>query len=505
MTRISRWLVLTAFLLQAGFFLFVARHRLIDGDEGFYLLAARLVLQHKTPYLDFFYPQAPLLPYVYAAWLKVGGISWFVGRALAALLTTLIGTMLFEQVYHETRSAAASATSVILFASSTLVFCWLPVVKTLSLATFFLFASYVLLARLGDTGGAWLAALSGVLFGLGVDTRSYLIVVVPIFLWWIWRAERSFRVSRLLWFSAGLLVGLAPSFLLFFRSPDVFLFNNLGYHAIRSDEGLVGDWHNKLLMLLALFGGSQRRFQVSGLVVICALMFFRLSQRRPAASFALGIALLLGVVSLLPTPAYIQYFSVVIPFLITGTMCLLPDFLAQLQSPTSQRNVRIAGIVFVALFILAGVPTFRQFLQIWQTKPYLKDVADPQSWTLEQVSAVSAALDQVSVPGEPVASFWPGYIFASHANSYRGYEDSFGMLVAGYLDPAQRRRYHVRAGDDIAADLAGHGPRLVVVGNQGLENGSPPASACISALGVSGYTPIVQVGETYIYACCSNP
>jgi hypothetical protein len=64
MTRISRWLVLTAFLLQAGFFLFVARHRLIDGDEGFYLLAARLVLQHKTPYLDFFYPQAPLLPYV---------------------------------------------------------------------------------------------------------------------------------------------------------------------------------------------------------------------------------------------------------------------------------------------------------------------------------------------------------------------------------------------------------------------------------------------------------
>ena len=61
MTRTCKLLFIPVFLLQAGFFWFVSQHRLIDADEGYYLLAARLVLQHKTPYLDFFFPQAPLL------------------------------------------------------------------------------------------------------------------------------------------------------------------------------------------------------------------------------------------------------------------------------------------------------------------------------------------------------------------------------------------------------------------------------------------------------------
>ena len=505
MTRISRWLVLTAFLLQAGFFLFVARHRVIDGDEGFYLLAARLVLQHKTPYFDFFYPQAPLLPYVYAAWLKIGGISWMAGRALAALLTALIGTMLFKHVYRETKSAGAGAVSVVLFASSTLVFCWLPIVKTLSLATFFLFASYVLLARLGAAGGVWLAGAAGLLFGLGVDTRSYLIVVVPVFLWWIWRQEKSLRTVRALSFAGGLVVGLLPSLVLFFRAPDIFLFDNLGYHALRSGHGLIGEWYLKLLVVLALFGGSQRLFQVSGLVAISTILFYRLRQRRPVAMFALEITLLLGLVSLLPTPLYVQYFSMVIPFLIAGMMCLLVDYFAELTSPASRRKVRIAGAVFVALFVLAGLPTFRQYLQIWQATPYLKGVADPQSWTLQQVAAVSAALDQVSAPGEPVASFWPGYVFASHADSYRGYEDSFGMLVADNLEPVFRRRYHILGNWELTSDLSNRGPRLVVVGNQGPEAGGPKPNACIKALRAAGYKPIVQIGETYIYESRSSP
>jgi hypothetical protein len=49
------------FVFFTCFFLFIARHRFIDGDEGFYLMASRLVLEPKTLYLDFLYTQAPLL------------------------------------------------------------------------------------------------------------------------------------------------------------------------------------------------------------------------------------------------------------------------------------------------------------------------------------------------------------------------------------------------------------------------------------------------------------
>src|ERR1700694_3313720 len=43
-----------------------AHVRPIDGDEGYYTTAARLVWEGKTPYRDFSYPQGPLLPYIYS-------------------------------------------------------------------------------------------------------------------------------------------------------------------------------------------------------------------------------------------------------------------------------------------------------------------------------------------------------------------------------------------------------------------------------------------------------
>ena len=38
----------------------------LNQDEGWYLYAARLVSEGKVPYRDFAYPQAPLMPYIYA-------------------------------------------------------------------------------------------------------------------------------------------------------------------------------------------------------------------------------------------------------------------------------------------------------------------------------------------------------------------------------------------------------------------------------------------------------
>ena len=45
---------------------YYAAVRPIDADEGFYATAARLVWEGKTPYRNFFYQQAPLLPYIYS-------------------------------------------------------------------------------------------------------------------------------------------------------------------------------------------------------------------------------------------------------------------------------------------------------------------------------------------------------------------------------------------------------------------------------------------------------
>jgi hypothetical protein len=137
MTRSCKWVFLGIVVFESVWFFYISQQRLIDGDEGFYLLAARLVLEHRAPYLDFFYTQAPLLPYVYAGWLKLFPISWAWARAFSALLTVIVGALVFEHVCHQTKRWMAGVAATVLYCSSALVFAWFPTAKTFSLSAIF--------------------------------------------------------------------------------------------------------------------------------------------------------------------------------------------------------------------------------------------------------------------------------------------------------------------------------------------------------------------------------
>src|SRR5271166_5753286 len=237
MNRNRKLILVPVFVVLTWYFWFVANHRFIDGDEGFYILASRLVMEHKAPYLDFFFAQAPLLPYAYGLWMKLFGISWFSARSFSATLTTILGLLIYEHVCRETQKWIAGVAAVIVFASSTLIFAWYPLVKTYSLAAVFLFGAYAIVTRLSSASSPWLLAIAGVLFAGSVDTRSYVLGLVPILLWWIFRhPETRNGTSRILWFLGGFTVGIIPCLYLLASSPDLFLFNNFGYHAIRSDS-----------------------------------------------------------------------------------------------------------------------------------------------------------------------------------------------------------------------------------------------------------------------------
>ena len=204
-------------------FLFTARHRFIDGDEGFYLLGSQLVMEHRAPYLDFFFTQAPLLPYAYGLWMKLFGLSWFSARSFSATLTAVLGLLIYEHVCYETKKSIVGVAAVILFASSTLIFSWFPIVKTYSLAAVFLFGSYVILTRLSPTSSPWLVAVPGLLFGLSVDTRSYVVGLLPILIWWIFRCpETRSGISAFSGFLLDLRSALYRAFIFAFPLPTGF-------------------------------------------------------------------------------------------------------------------------------------------------------------------------------------------------------------------------------------------------------------------------------------------
>src|SRR5437764_13570124 len=65
-------------LLMAAVFVPISQFRLIDGDEGTYLLDARLVMEGQMLFHDLYWPQMFLTPYIYGAWMKfVVGYSWY--------------------------------------------------------------------------------------------------------------------------------------------------------------------------------------------------------------------------------------------------------------------------------------------------------------------------------------------------------------------------------------------------------------------------------------------
>jgi len=509
MTRTSKWLFLPIFLLQAAFFLFVSQHRFIDSDEGYYQLASQLVMQHKTVYLDFFYPQAPLLPYAYALWFKLAGVSWFSARAFAALQTAVLGALLYQHVCRETRKWIAGLAAVLLFASSSLIFAWFPIVKTFPLATPFLFVAYMILTRMrvaSRSGGEppsslpdWTLAIAGFCFAISVDTRSYVIALAPVLVWWIIR-QRSPWLRRLLWSLIGFAIGIIPSLALFLASPDAFLFNNLRYHALRSGgSGLIGNWKDKLAVVAATFGGRFTGFQFSALSLTCGFMLVRHRMKRDSALLAFVIAVVLGIVSILPTPLAMQYFSMVVPFLIVAAVCSVSDFLETPQAPREVRRARTICAVAIAAFVLAGVPAFRQYLFTGYKVPGVTEPSEAPNWTLTQVTAVSRAIDQLSRPGEPVIAFWPGYVFGTHATPYPGFEDHFGIFVAGRLSEEQRAKYHLLTGEDMDEILHHQQAPLVVIGNQGPWVGGPDYDSSIAVTRRSGYRLVKVVGDTAIF------
>src|SRR5688572_29749859 len=87
-----------------GAMMLVALVRPIDGDEGYLLVAARLLSEGELPYRDFFHTQMPLFSIAYGAWFELFGRSWYTARVLSGLLAAGTGYLTFVMAWRVTGS-----------------------------------------------------------------------------------------------------------------------------------------------------------------------------------------------------------------------------------------------------------------------------------------------------------------------------------------------------------------------------------------------------------------
>jgi hypothetical protein len=493
-------LFIGVFVAQLIFFLVVARYRLVDGDEGFYLMASRLVFEHRAPYLDFFFSQTPLLPYAYGTWVELVGQSWVAGRAFSCVLAALLGTLLFAYVCGRTRRPSAGLAAAVLFASSTLVFAWFTIVKTFALSGLLLFTAFLFL-RSWPARFRSAAIFSGVALGLAADVRLYLAGLIPLFLWWIFRdPAKGARLRGMMYFTAGFAAAVLPNLYFIALDPKVFLFDNLLFHAIRSDAGLVGNYAQKVLVLgqLCLRNDGGNGVQTCMLLAAMTLSIGRLRAVNTATRRLLELAAAVAGISLLPTPSYVQYFSLCVPFLAAAAVCGASDVLEELDLVETKRRVfAIAGAGFMVLFVAAAVTDYGRFCVTGAGVNGIHGAALAPNWTIDRVREVSRAVDGVTAPGEPVLSLWPGYLFESHARPFPGSENNTGRDRADALSLSELVRYRIVSLEQIEHGLSRHEPRVVVVGNQ--ESMFVEAKAYLAMLSRYGYTVARRVGGSTVW------
>lgn len=439
-------------LLYGMVFSYFALNRLVAKDEGFYVYATKLVTGGLTVYRDFFYPQMPLLPYVYALPSLIFGNSWDTARFTSVFFTVLTGLLIFIVVTKKTNLLTAWFISI-LYISCNFVFPWYVTAQTYVSSIFFLTASYAVIS-LGNPEKPKILFLSGILYSLAVDIRLPLAGLYPLFLIYfifINRKSLNTAIKCCLYFTAGCIIGALPALVLMLSDADLFFFNNLGYHMHRSStgfwEGLAG---NKLRILSVLLGFADSvKFDAPHFALLfysslasIALSLYRRKPLDPAALFFPG----LFVIHFLPTPSYVQYFCMLVPFM----LILVAQLIFNLQEIISLKGsaFKLSGITAAICFLIIYFAwlgnDIDRYMRTGEGVIGIRNLDNAPSWTLNTIQGVSDMVDKHINKGDEVLAFWPGYIYESEkAQAIHGMENHFAQLIGRKLDDKQRARYSV--------------------------------------------------------------
>jgi hypothetical protein len=419
--------------------IYYAQVRPLDGDEGYYTTAARLVWSGETPYKDFAYPQGILLPYLYSWVWAVHPRSLVSMRLLSVACGTVAVSLWGIWLLSSRRFSAAIvlATFGVVLLNPYWVW-WNVAVKTFAVANLLMSVVMVCLyAALQSQRAKWYF-VAGLALGACASVRSLYAPLVPFVLLWLgymeWRtSKRAFGGT--LAFLGGSACGVLPMVLSFASDPQAFVFNNMKYRTLLSPhESLRHTIHVYLNNLLSLLHHTYFvAIMLLALAGILSLLRLRSKQdspyhRRDYLYFQLVFLMLLvyGATASIPFPVFDQYFtSPLLPFLIV--------FVAE--------GLRVAFRFRTASIVLLAVIAPLLFFQ--GIKGEAQEYASRSYLHLSSFRKVIEALESNSRKDDVVLSIWPGYVFESGRRYFPGSENQFNYDIASKITPKARERYHL--------------------------------------------------------------
>jgi hypothetical protein len=206
-------------------------------DEGFHLLAARLINAGKTPYIDFIFPQAPLNAYWNALWMRVFGENWRVPHVAASLLAVVAFALAVRFILDRFPDARwrfpGAIATLLLFGLNFLVVQYAPIAQSYAFSMCMMSAAFLTSTAAVERRGLGMAAIAGFFAGAAVCSTMLAAAAGPVFLLWILVYNQTgSRISKFLGFALGSGLAFSPIIRLLIRAPQQTWFNLVQYHVM---------------------------------------------------------------------------------------------------------------------------------------------------------------------------------------------------------------------------------------------------------------------------------
>jgi len=459
--------------------------RIVDGDEGFYLIAAHEVWNGQTLYIDFFYPQMPFLPYFFSPISGYGFTTLFLAR-LCGVFASLFTVILFIRIICKITYNNSVRTSLLfLYALNALIITWHPVAKTYMFTDFSLMFSFLSYLYFIKTRSIGMIIATAAAVGLAVNFRS---VFAPLILCYataiFFHSEKS-KLKNLFYFFLTITFVSIPTIYLFCLSPDHFLYDNIGFHLMRNDWVSFSEGVYDRFITIIKFISTPQVF----LILVLLLLSLRYSRRSSIYSkwyqspekFAGILAVTITIIYLLPKPILQQYFLQVIPFVLIASTKGLEYFF----SDANRKFFRISGStitnIISTVYVLGILPYIIVFIFGIREKDGSSNII-----TMKQMCSY---IHEESEKGLILAE-WPAVPLLAEVSNLDGLE-FLGFEFPLPLTPEESRFYNLALDNDIRDNILKHRPDFIVVKYEP----AIPLRPIISEL----YTPDTSFGTYNLY------
>lgn len=464
------WLLIA---VQLVFLVFFAFNRLVDGDEGFYLSAAREVALGRTLYSDFFYPQMPYLPYIFSLFSGHGFATLFATR-LASVLMGLLTTLIFYALLKKLTSDRKTVNFIlILYLFSGLVISWHSVAKTFAWTDFFLLGAFYSLVLFLQSSRNRYLIVCGLAMALAVNTRLVLLPLVIVFYLPLIIDSGRQWLKRTAAYMIPMVLATIPSLVFLVGDTRRFVFDNFGFHLMRNPGvEFPASLLQKLLQVGKLLANPQTLILL--IIALGAYIYWRKRRKesdhknilKSIPAIAGITAIVISVTYLLPNPVLQQYFVQAVPFVLLASAGSLQAFIARAREtvPGSLRHnlpaiittVYLLGIIPYFVIYIGAVRDFDGHSDIGNMKRLCAslDETAPDEMILTEMPIVSVLADRPIIEGVEFLGF--EYPLPLDSMEKRYYRLVLNKDLKTILDNRQASYYVVvnNPPDDLSASTA---------------------------------------------------